>query len=269
MAKRTTEKINPPGDYQEETAAASKVNLDNLDFQAQVSLVLDQLSAISADIRARDQLKRDKASHPLAQIKLTTSIEARLQQTRSDIDVLCAIYERITSSKRYRKKYTDEEISKLEDTLRNVETQYNAYNASRFKRPFGTTKRLNVDLSSQANALPVTQEEQAIANESIQRWKQRDEHFDEQLQEIGEAVERIGTVAITIGEKASEQAKNAIETMHRVEGTTADISAVSTQIKRILKRQRRVECSIRIGLILTFLILLSVFIVCLAKFIKG
>lgn len=266
MVKDSTARITTSSDEDDE-GAASRVNLENLDFNAQAAAVLDHFSAISADIKARDQLKRDKSPHPLAQIKLTTSIECHLQQAAADLEVLNVIYERITSSRRHRRKYSDEEINKFEETLTNLETQLSTYESTRYKRSLSAKKRANLDLSP--NTEEVTPEDQALADESMQRWRKRDENFDEQLQEIGEAVERIGNVAITIGEKATVQAKSAITTMSKVQDTTSDISAISLQIKQVLRRQRRVELTLRIGLILTFLILLSIFIFLLFKVVKS
>ncbi|ORM39993.1 uncharacterized protein BXIN_1404 [Babesia sp. Xinjiang] len=250
-------------------AALGKKNLHNLDFNAQAALILDQYAAIVADMRECDQVKHDKSAHPIAHIKLTSRIEVRIQQVRSDLDILNTIYERIKASKRHRKKYTDEDLRKFEDTLRNLEEQCDMYDSGRYKRSTTVRRRINLDLSAPEGSATVTEEEQMKAQESIHRWRQRDEEFDQQLQEIGEAVERIGDVAVAIGEKANEQAKKAINTMEQVQNTTSDISVVSQKIKTLLRTRLSIEFAFRIGLILTFLTVLCVFVYALLKFLKS
>ncbi|EDO08448.1 putative integral membrane protein [Babesia bovis T2Bo] len=249
-------------------AALGKHNLNNLDFNAQVALILDQHAAIVADMKERDQIKNDKSTHPIAHIKLTSRIEVRIQQIRSDLDILSQIYEKIISSRKYRKKYTDEELLKFEDTLQNLEEQCNIYDSGKLRRPTTVRRRINLDFSV-PEGYSMNEEDKTKATESLQRWKDRDEGFDQQLQEIGEAVERIGDVAVVIGERATEQAKKAVDTMNKVQNTTSEISVVSMQIKTLLKRRYNLELSFRIGLILIFLIVFCVFIFSLIKFLKS
>ncbi|GFE53482.1 transmembrane protein [Babesia ovis] len=250
-------------------AGLGKQNLTNLDFNAQAALILNQHAAIVADMRERDQVKHDKTAHPIAHIKLTSRIEVRIQQVRSDLEILHVIYERITTSKKHRKKYTDEDIKNFEDTLHNLVEQCSMYDGGKYRRQTTAKRRLNVDFSAADGPEEVTEEERMRASESIQRWRKRDQDFDHQLLEIGEAVERIGDVAVVIGEKANEQAKKAIQTMSKVQETTDEISTVSYQIKTLLKRRYNLELGFRIGLIITFLIMFCVFIFALIKFLKS
>lgn len=266
MERDAREKSNSYNDVNEDTATA-KLNLDNLDFSAQASLLLDHFAAITEYVRTRDKLKRDKGAHPLSQIKLTSKLTGRIQQARADLDVLANIYQKIVTTRRYRKRYTEEEIKNLEDTLHNLESQLSSYESSKLGTPKGAKTRSNVTFN-----VPETQlspEEEAIANENIKKWRQRDEHFDSQLEEIGEAVERIGNVAVTIGERATEQASKAIDTMTKVQNTTADLAVISQEIKRVLIRQRGIEFTMRIGIITLFLLVLSLFIFFLHKTIHG
>ncbi|GBE58645.1 hypothetical protein BOVATA_001380 [Babesia ovata] len=259
--------LNPPDPQQD--LATGKANLSNLDFNAQVQLILQHNAAITADIRERDQIKRDKSAHPLAQIKVTARIDARVEQVRIDLDILHNIYERITASRRHRKKYTDEELRQFEDTIQNLEEQCSTYDSNKYRRVTTVKRRINMDFTAPTESEPMTEQEQLKARESIQRWRTRDEHFDQQLQEIGEAVERIGEVAVVIGERANEQVLNAIATMEHVEGATEDVTSVSQQIKTVLKKQRTVECSIRVTLIFTFLVVMCLFIYALIRYLKS
>ncbi|KAK1445095.1 hypothetical protein BgAZ_110010 [Babesia gibsoni] len=278
MERDAREKSNSYNDVNEDTATA-KLNLDNLDFSAQASLLLDHFAAITEYVRTRDKLKRDKGAHPLSQIKLTSKLTGRIQQARADLDVLANIYQKIVTTRRYRKRYTEEEIKNLEDTLHNLESQLSSYESSKLGTPKGAKTRSNVTFNvpetqctfsaSFIQLFPVSPEEEAIANENIKKWRQRDEHFDSQLEEIGEAVERIGNVAVTIGERATEQASKAIDTMTKVQNTTADLAVISQEIKRVLIRQRGIEFTMRIGIITLFLLVLSLFIFFLHKTIHG
>ncbi|CDR97335.1 hypothetical protein, conserved [Babesia bigemina] len=249
--------------------AAGKANLSNLDFNAQVQLILQQNAAINADIRERDQIRHDKTAHPLAQIKLTARIDARVEQVRVDLDILHNIYERITSSRRHRKKYTDEELDNFEDTIQNLEEQCSTYDSSRYRRTTTVKRRINMDFTPPSDSEPMTEEEQLKAMASIQRWRTRDEQFDQQLQEIGEAVERIGEVAVVIGERANEQVMKAVATMEHVEDATEDVTSVSQQIKSVLRKQKTVECSIRAALIASFVVVACLFVYSLIRFLKN
>ncbi|GIX61314.1 uncharacterized protein BcabD6B2_07490 [Babesia caballi] len=195
--------------YAQPDASESKHNLNNLDFNAQVEHILSQHAAIAADIRERDNIRRDKTAHPLAQIKITARIDARIQQVREDMEVLNTIYDRIKSAKRHRKKHTEEELQKFEDTIRNLEEHCNTYDSNKYRRMKTVKRRVQLDLSapegeetrrwsaSGGHACAATEEDQLRASDSIKRWHTRDVHFDQQLQEIGEAVERIGELRVS------------------------------------------------------------------------
>lgn len=254
------------------TITSSEQNLENADFYAQKVLLLNLITSITSDIRERDKLKRDKKSHPMAYIKLSSKLESQICLAYDQLDVLKNILSKIQASKRYRKKYSDNEIMDFNDTVKNLEDQISTCESSVRYKSAASSKRNKVDLdlgSPTVNREPLTAEEQSRAAESIRKWRERDEGFDRQLHEIGEAVDRIGEVASQIGEKAMEQAKSAIDTVSKVQDTTNDISAVSMRIKKVLKRQRLMECYFRLILVVTLLTLLAVFLFILMKTIKS
>ncbi|AFZ81639.1 hypothetical protein BEWA_010570 [Theileria equi strain WA] len=254
------------------TIASSEQNFESADFYAQKVLVLNLITSITSDIRERDKLKRDKKSHPMAHIKLSSKLESQICLAYDQLDILKNILTKIQGSKRYRKKYSDSEINGFNDTIKNLEDQVSTCESSVRYKSVASTKRNKVELDlvgPTVNRESLTAEEQSYAVESIKKWRERDEGFDRQLHEIGEAVDRIGEVASQIGEKAMEQAKSAIDTVSKVQDTTNDISAVSIRIRKVLKRQRLMECYFRLILVVTLLTLLAIFLFILMKMIKS
>ncbi|XP_953427.1 uncharacterized protein TA09945 [Theileria annulata] len=251
---------------------ASERNLEKLDFEAQRQLVVQLITSMAENVKERDKIKRDKSSHPLTNIKLSTKLESQLMAAYNFLDVLKNIYGKLLNSKKKRGKYTESEISSFGETIKNLdENLVNLENMIRYK-PNSAIKKSRMDID--VNSIPfdksaLTTEEQNYVAESIRRWNVRDEGFDKQLQEIGEAVDRIGEVAIHIGTRAQDQAKAAIEAVVDVENTTKGVTDVTKRIKKLLKRQRMVEFYCRMILILIVLVLSGVLIYIVMKKLKN
>ncbi|BAM41753.1 fibrillarin [Theileria orientalis strain Shintoku] len=243
-----------------ENREAAERNLENLDFDAQRNLVVNLITSMNEDVRERDKVKRDKSSHPLLHIKLSTRLESQLISAMNHMEVLKKINTKLQSNKKKKLKYTDGELMAFEDTINNLnENLLNLENAIRYRS--STVKKSKVDLNLKSVSFDkeaLTMEEQNYVAESIKRWNERDQDFDNQLKEIGEAVDRIGEVAINIGARAQEQAKNAINTVTQVENTTKGISDVTLKIKKLLGRQRMMECYVRFILIVLVLVLAGI-----------
>ncbi|KAK2194933.1 hypothetical protein BdWA1_001613 [Babesia duncani] len=248
-----------------------KQNLETADFEAQKVLVLNILTDITSGIRERSRLKHEKAAHPLAHVRLATKLDSLSRSARTELDTLEDILSKINGSKRLKKQYTEADIQNFKSTLGNLQEQFTTCEATIRQTLIDSPRkqRVNLDLTEPQNLKAATKEEELMATDSIRKWRQRDEEFDQQLQEIGEAVDRIGMVAAQIGERANVQAELAIETIGQVEGTTLEISSVTHKIKKLIKRQRRIECTIRIALIGTMLLLLAIFIYAFFSFIKS
>ncbi|EAN32148.1 putative integral membrane protein [Theileria parva strain Muguga] len=250
---------------------AAERNLENLDFEAQRQLIVNLITSMTENVKERDKIKRDKTSHPLSHIKLSTKLESQVLAAYNYLDVLKNIYSKLVSNKKKRGKYTEHELNSFGETIKNLdENLLNLENMIRY-RASAMTRKTRMDLN--INSVPfdksaLTTEEQNYVTESIRRWNERDEGFDKQLQEIGEAVDRIGEVAIHIGARAQDQAKAAMEAVGDVENTTKGVSEVTSKIKRLLKRQRMVECYCRFVLVLIVLILSGVVIYLVMKRLK-
>ena len=89
---------------------------------------------------------------------------------------------------------------------------------------------------------------------AVQRWKARDEQFDEMLDQIGLVVDRLNPIVTQIGEAASRQGIVAQELEKKAERAESDFVKMNKRIKVIMQTEKN---STFICKLIMFVILLT------------
>lgn len=111
----------------------------------------------------------------------------------------------------------------------------------------------------------LTEEDQIV----LQRWKERDKQFDEQVAQIGDAIDRIADVAVTIGEQADKQSHVVEELTQQTDQAAAQLQLLDSKIKKFMKQQSASNfCCKLILLLIVMLLICFVFSTVYARYIK-
>ncbi|KAH0473374.1 MAG: uncharacterized protein KVP18_003321 [Porospora cf. gigantea A] len=93
---------------------------------------------------------------------------------------------------------------------------------------------------------------------AMQRWAERDEQFDHQIDEIGQVVDRLGDIAIRIGEKADQQNLIAMDLCRQADAANEELLNVNAKVHAVLKKGGpSMHFFLKLVLTLTFLGLLG------------
>ncbi|KAL8275136.1 hypothetical protein Esti_001015 [Eimeria stiedai] len=111
----------------------------------------------------------------------------------------------------------------------------------------------------------LTEEDQIV----LQRWKERDKEFDAQVAQIGDAIDRIADVAVTIGHQADVQSHKVEELTQQANQAAAELQFLDTKLRRFLKEQSPSNfCCKLILLVIVMLLICFVFSTVYARYIK-
>ncbi|KYK67495.1 putative transmembrane protein [Toxoplasma gondii TgCatPRC2] len=116
---------------------------------------------------------------------------------------------------------------------------------------------------------PFVEEVSREDRETIRRWKERDEEFDKQVAEIGEAIDRIAHVAVQIGDKAEVHHELIQQVQTHTEQAAAEIQVLNAKVKGLLSKQSNATFFTRLLLIVILLFLVCfVLSIVYARYIK-
>lgn len=174
----------------------SQHNLDNADFLAQKTILIDLIHDINVKIKERDNLKKNRTNNPIEIIKIGNTINIKLEQIILVHDAFVQIYNKIAKTKKLKKKYTEEQLDDFANSVKILTTHVSECDAAvRHKTVTMTKQELcnlkMMDLDNDPDE-PINDKDKVEAEEALNRWKLRDQQFDDQIRGIGEAVERIG-----------------------------------------------------------------------------
>lgn len=111
----------------------------------------------------------------------------------------------------------------------------------------------------------LTEEDQIV----LQRWKERDKQFDAQVAQIGDAIDRIADVAVTIGEQADVQNQIVEELTQQTNQAAAELQVLDSKLKKFMKEQTASNfCCKLILLLLVMLLICFVFSTIYARYVK-
>ncbi|PFH31208.1 hypothetical protein BESB_030820 [Besnoitia besnoiti] len=111
--------------------------------------------------------------------------------------------------------------------------------------------------SSPAGRGPQVEEVSEEDRATMKRWKARDEEFDKQVEEIGDAIDRIAHVAVQIGENADLH-HELIQNVHgQTDQAATEIQHLNAKVKGILGKQSNTTFFTRL-----LLIVILVFLIC-------
>ncbi|PHJ22109.1 transmembrane protein [Cystoisospora suis] len=98
----------------------------------------------------------------------------------------------------------------------------------------------------------ISEADQAV----LRRWKERDEEFDKQVAEIGEAIDRIAHVAVQVGEKAEVHHEMIQNLQKHTDEAAAEIQNLNAKVKTFLGKQSNGTFFTRLILIVILLFLI-------------
>ncbi|CDJ41963.1 hypothetical protein, conserved [Eimeria tenella] len=111
----------------------------------------------------------------------------------------------------------------------------------------------------------LTEEDEAV----LQRWKERDKQFDAQVAQIGDAIDRIAEVAVTIGQQAEQHSQKAEELAQQTQQAAAELQQLDAKLKAFMKSQSSSNfCCKLILLLLVMLLGCFVFSTIYARYMK-
>ncbi|GAW83142.1 hypothetical protein, conserved [Plasmodium gonderi] len=104
----------------------------------------------------------------------------------------------------------------------------------------------------------------------INKWKERDKKFNEDILKIGEVVDRIGVNAVFLTQKADEQNEIILDLQDHTDKTQNNVKEVNVEIKKVMKKHSQTTwcCRISLVIILVMLVLLTSNVIS-NKFIKN
>ncbi|CZT99779.1 hypothetical protein PFAG_05131 [Plasmodium falciparum Santa Lucia] len=89
----------------------------------------------------------------------------------------------------------------------------------------------------------------------INRWKERDKQFNEDILKIGEVIDKIGANTVILTQKAEEQNEIILNLHEQTEKTQDNVKEVNVEIKKVMKKHSQVTWCCRITLVIIFLML--------------
>lgn len=89
----------------------------------------------------------------------------------------------------------------------------------------------------------------------INRWKERDKQFNEDILKIGEVIDKIGANTVILTQKAEEQNEIILNLHEQTEKTQDNVKEVNMEIKKVMKKHSQVTWCCRITLVIIFLML--------------
>ncbi|SBS87745.1 conserved Plasmodium protein, unknown function [Plasmodium ovale] len=104
----------------------------------------------------------------------------------------------------------------------------------------------------------------------INRWKERDKKFNDEILKIGEVIDRIGDNAVFITEKAEEQNEIIINLQDQTDKTQDNVKEINAEMKKVMKKHTQTTwcCRISLAIILIMLVLITSSVIS-NKFIKS
>ncbi|CRG95594.1 conserved Plasmodium protein, unknown function [Plasmodium gallinaceum] len=104
----------------------------------------------------------------------------------------------------------------------------------------------------------------------INRWKERDKQFNEEILQIGEVIDKIGDNAVTITQKAEQQNEIILNLQDQTDKAHDNVKEANIEIKKVMIKQTQATWCCRISLIITLLILIVLTLSIISnKFIKN
>eukprot|EP00923_Selenidium_pygospionis_P059987 GHVN01105606.1.p1 GENE.GHVN01105606.1~~GHVN01105606.1.p1 ORF type:complete len:365 (+),score=73.36 GHVN01105606.1:141-1235(+) len=212
------------------------------DFLQTKALLQTSIHEAKDLIRQRHEIQR-KSGNNVATIQKKAAIIDILKAANVDFIKLQDIYKKQAKQK---KKFGVEElnnrfqdvqvlkrqIAEVEDVARNV----NQYSTTEIR----TLADLRAETANRSGGrfgptgAPSYEEASEEDRATIGRWKERDKEFDAQLDTIGEGVERLGEIAIQIGQKAEEQQEYVTQLHTEADVATDELVKINAKIKKIM-----------------------------------
>ncbi|KJP88512.1 hypothetical protein AK88_01791 [Plasmodium fragile] len=92
----------------------------------------------------------------------------------------------------------------------------------------------------------------------INRWKERDKRFNQEILKIGEVIDRIGANAVFITNKADEQNEIILDLQDHTDKTQNNVKEVNVEIKKVMKKHSQTTWCCRISLVIILIILVMI-----------
>lgn len=165
--------------------------------------------------------------------------------------------------------FSSEEMNDKQETFSILKKQvYDCKKLSNFDAIKPTTimdfnEFKNKEQTTRPDANSVTHDEEDML--IINRWKERDKQFNDEILEIGEVIDKIGDNAEVIAKKANQQNELIINIQEQTEKAHDNVVEANIDIKKVMNKKSKVTWCCRISLIVTFLILVTVTLSILVK----
>lgn len=228
----------------DEQEAIAEIADDFLRTKAQLYSTLQEVRTL---IRERHDIQK-RMGNNVETIQKKSQISEKLRGLQLDIDKLQEVYKKQAKQKK-KLKLTDEEIEsrfadvqvlkRQVDEIHGIAQNSNQYSTNEIRTlteiRAENAERGQMRFGPNGTAGGGGYEEPSDADRSqVNRWKERDKQFDEQLGQIGEGVDRLGEVAVQIGHKADEQAALTTQLHSDADVATDELVEMNNRIKKIL-----------------------------------
>lgn len=165
----------------------------------------------------------------------------------------------LNKQKKQTNVYCEKEIIDKEETISILKKQiYDCKKLSNFDviRPttvvdFNDIKNRNPEIVDTHKEVTHDDDDLIIIN----RWKERDKQFNEEILQIGEVIDRIGQNAENITKQAEQQNEIILNLQHQTEKAHDNVNEASKEIKNVMITQSHATWCCRISLSLALLLL--------------
>lgn len=229
------------------------------DFVALKRQLYRQLMELKEQIRSRHAMQRARGN-TVDVIRAGAAIEKGLRAMDQCFAQITDVFKRQLKQKG--RKYTEEVLDRRFQELQLIKQQIEE-SRKLFKNPTGYTEseiKTLTDFQSQMRSHGVSQQEWRDLNAEekgvLERWKQKDAEIDAQLLELGDAIDRLGEVAVAVGEKADKQAELVAGLHQQADEANQELQEVNNRIRELLLTQNGMNlvCKLVLSFVLVGLI---------------
>lgn len=217
-------------------------------------------------VRERHEMQK-KHGNNVETIKKKAQITDQLRSLEIDMKSLQEAYRKQTKMK---KKFNQQELDnrfqdiqvlrRLIDELTNLASNTNQYGGTEIK----TLTEIRAEAAERGEgrfgpegAAPY-EEPSDEDKATMARWKERDAEFDKQLDLIGQGVDRLGEIAVQIGEKADEQKELITQLHHDADIASDDLVELNARVKKIMGDSMGFNCCCKVILAIILIVLIGI-----------
>eukprot|EP01068_Selenidium_serpulae_P006015 Selendium_serpulae@DN4265_c0_g1_i2.p1 len=236
------------------------------DFLRTKALMYTNMHECKETVKERHEMQK-KHGNNVETIKKKAQITDQLRSLEIDMKSLQDVYKKQTKTK---KKFSQEELDNRFQDIQVLRRQIDELTglANNTNQYAGTEIKTLSDIRTEAaergegrfgpEGAGTYEEASEEDKATMARWKERDAEFDKQLDLIGQGVDRLGDIAVQIGEKADEQKELITELHTEADVASDDLIEMNDRIKKIMGDSMGFNCCCKVILAIILIVLIGI-----------